>query len=110
MRFKIPTTNGPLEVIGDLVEIPEAPGEQFAVHVNPLLNPESEYPPNWERYRVTHLGTGCRAKGGETIEEAIANTRKRFAECTPQQIQTTFEKGRTLVAQWQRDQAIEGQS
>lgn len=102
MRFTIPTQEGPIEVIGDLVDIPEAPGEQFAIHINPLRNPESEYPPNWKTYRVTHLGTGCRAKGGSTIEEAIGNTRKRFAELTPEQIAETFAKARITVAEWVR--------
>jgi hypothetical protein len=79
VRFKIACKRGELfETVGDPVELPNAGGEVFVVHFNPLFKndfsdeyvvavPASES----ELFRVTHVETGFRVAGGDTIDEAI---------------------------------------
>jgi hypothetical protein len=79
MRFKIACRRGELfETVGDPIELPNTDGELFVVHFNPLFKndfsdeyvvavPASES----ELFRVTHVETGFRVAGGDTIDEAI---------------------------------------
>lgn len=88
MRFTIACKKGELfETVGDPVELPNTGGELFVVHFNPLfkidfsdeyvgLVPSSES----ELFRVTHVGTGFRVAGGDTIDEAIAHATAKLID------------------------------
>jgi hypothetical protein len=73
VRFQISKIKGDsFEMIGDVVEMPNSCGEVFVVHYNPFVD-ESWGPDDVdaELFRVSHVGTGKRVRGGATIDEAI---------------------------------------
>ena len=88
MRFTIHCKKGEtFETVGDPVELPNTGGELFVVHFNPLFKndfsdeyvgavPASES----ELFRVTHVGTGFRVAGGDTIDEAIDGAVRKLIE------------------------------
>ncbi|MGI4815873.1 MAG: hypothetical protein ACRYG5_09945 [Janthinobacterium lividum] len=74
MRFHISTRSPDdgqvlLEIIGDLVDLPNSCGEQFAVHMNRFNEVD-------EVFRVTHVGSGFSVAGGVTIDAAIEAARR----------------------------------
>jgi hypothetical protein len=80
------------EVIGDPVEIEQAPNEVFAVHrVHVGADPRG---PLWA---VSHVETGMRIAGGDSIDFAIRLAREAFARKTPEEIAKALRDGRKLL-------------
>jgi len=65
MRFIVTGHRVDHEMIGELVEIPQAPGEVFAVHPN-VFKDMKEAP-----FSVTHVDSGFRIGKGTSIQGAI---------------------------------------
>ena len=94
MRFFVMCDNYREEVIGDLVEIDQAPGEAFAVHRSHIGQISSF--PYWT---VTHVETGFQVGCGDTIDFAVQMAREKFAAKTPEQIATALARGRAILAE-----------
>lgn len=100
MRFKISCKRGEVfETVGDPVELPNTGGELFVVHFNPLFKngfsdeylsavPDSES----EMFRVTHVGTGFRVAGGETIDDAIASATAKLIDKGAESFQRALQR------------------
>ncbi|WP_250467672.1 hypothetical protein [Caballeronia sp. GAFFF2] len=79
MRFTIACRNGEsLETVGDPVALPNTGDELFVVHFNPFFKNDfieayGGAAPLYESelFRVSHVLSGARVAGGDTIDEAI---------------------------------------
>jgi hypothetical protein len=96
MRFKLSATVCDVEVIGEVVELPNADGEIFAVH-HAIIQSKSDQPDEEHNFAVSHVGTGLRAAVGETIDEAIENAVRSMAAKTPDEIRATIKKGHEVI-------------
>lgn len=100
MRFTIHCKKGEtFETVGDPVGLPNTGGELFVVHFNPFfkndfsdqylgLVPASES----ELFRVTHVGTGFRVAGGDTIDEAIARATAKLIDKGAESFQRALQR------------------
>ncbi|BEU21608.1 hypothetical protein [Paraburkholderia sp. 22B1P] len=89
MRFFITGDKAREEVIGEEVVIEQAPNEKFAVHRGHVGAPDSE-----PIFAVTHVDTGLRVAGGDSIDFAIELARRTFASKTAEEIERAFKAGR----------------
>jgi len=94
MRFFITGDVAREEVIGEEVLIEQAPSEKFAVHRAHVGAMEHE--PIWA---VTHVATGLRVAGGDSIDFAIELARQKFASKTAEEIEHAFKAGRERHAE-----------
>lgn len=93
MRFFVLCKGYREEVIGEPVEIQEAPGEMFAVHRSCIDSPS-----NFPFWSVSHVETGLQIGCGDTIDFAIQIARDGFAKKTSEQIASAFTKARATHA------------
>jgi hypothetical protein len=108
MRFEISTVSGErFEMIGEPVELPNSCGETFVVHYNPfvktgLLDDEGEViwldPVETEMFRVTHVGTGFRVAGGDSIDDAIALAAAKMKDKGEAEVRAVLERARATLA------------
>lgn len=88
MRFQIATKGGELfEMIGEPVDLPNGCGEVFVVHFNPFVkhdffdeNGEFYTEADREKFRVSHVTTGFRVSGGDSIADAIDRAVRKMVE------------------------------
>lgn len=72
-----------IEVIGDIVDIPGMPPDSCAVHA--LVNlPAAPF------YAVSHIDSGWRVAGGDSIEFAIQQAREVVARVGPETVATAL--------------------
>lgn len=74
MRFIVTGSKSDTEMIGEQVEIPQAPGQIFAVHPN-IFKDRATSP-----FSVTHVESGFRLGHGATIQGAINNALNKALE------------------------------
>jgi hypothetical protein len=80
MRFNLTGNRADIEMIGEVVDIPAAPGEVFALHPN-VLSDMKKAP-----YSVTHVETGFRLGTGATLRSAELNAINRAASVPPEHL------------------------
>jgi hypothetical protein len=103
MRFHIHCVKGEtLEMVGDPVGLPNNCGETFVVHFNPFFDKSIVqlgvlFDIDAERFRVTHLGTGFRVAGGDTIDEAIARATAKMKDKGEGEVRAVIERARATL-------------
>jgi hypothetical protein len=81
------------EVIGEVVELKKFPDEVFAVHANPFGNRNSQEP----FFCVTHVETGARFAGGDSIEFAIAMAHRTAKAKRPDELVAALRRAREVA-------------
>lgn len=109
MRFEISTVRGEkFEMIGESIDLPNNCGETFVVHYNPFVKggwSDEEDGVIWldpietERFRVTHVGTGFRCSGGQTIDEAIDRATAKMKDAGEDKVRAVIERAAKKLAE-----------
>lgn len=92
MRFNLTGTRADIEMIGEAVEIPAAPGEVFALHPN-IFSDMKTTP-----YSVTHVESGFRLGAGATLRSATLDAINRAASIPPEQLVQALSMAKDLRA------------
>ncbi|WP_116383064.1 hypothetical protein [Cupriavidus taiwanensis] len=105
MRFHISFMNRDtgesylVEAIGDTVDIPGMPPESCAVHA--LVNAGADAP----LYAVSHIESGWRVAGGDSIDFAIQRAREIVARVDAEKRNATLEMAVKMRRKIERTQA-----
>jgi hypothetical protein len=104
MRFHIHCVKGEtLEMVGDPIDLPNNFGETFVVHFNPFFDKSIVqmgviFDVDAERFRVTHVGTGFRVAGGDTIDDAIAQAAAKMKDKGEAEVRAVLDRARSTLA------------
>jgi hypothetical protein len=90
MRFIITGNRTDSEMIGEQVEIPQAPGQIFAVHPN-VFKDMRDWP-----FAVTHVESGFRLGIGTTIQGAINNALNKALDTGAERLAAAMDFARDL--------------
>jgi len=90
MRFILTGSKHDIEMIGEQVQIPTAPGEVFAVHPNVFTDMRAT------PYAVTHVETGFRIGGGASIQSAILAAQNACLNVGPEEMARRIDLARDL--------------
>lgn len=99
MRFHLTTHGGPIEVLGDLVELPNSGAEQFFVHHAAVRSERDDDLDDDELplFAVSHVGTGFRVGAGNTIDEAISHARIVMNSKTPKEVALAIKRAKARI-------------
>lgn len=98
MRFFLAGTAAAVEVIGEVVSLPNAGGEVFAVHHAVIPGVTDDDDDDAPLFAVSHVETGFRVASGFSIDEAIEAAGARLQSKTPEEIQERLAHARTVLA------------
>ncbi|KAA1012983.1 hypothetical protein FVF58_09315 [Paraburkholderia panacisoli] len=104
VRFHIHCVKGEtLEMVGDPVDLPNNCGETFVVHFNPFFDKQIVqlgvlFDIDAERFRVTHVGTGFRVAGGDTIDEAIGFAIAKMKDAGEEKMHYVLDRARATLS------------